>query len=576
MYIFRDTGEAEAALTGREAAVTVLFSARGSYQRGGYAPWPLFECLWHTGDGEIALRHNRTNQIKCSVGQINLDTTAFSDISVWRQYRLELVRLNSAEAEVTVSIDGTEVWKNRCPPADDGSQAASISLHHPEGSPPHVMFGYIIIVPSLGAADAAAVAEQSLGRIAAAAGIDPFLYPAADESCFTFEPLPPVPDAGAYEGDACPFTVLPGGKADVDPELLPSGGRVRKVRRPAETGEPFPVPGKHGNGVSVFAGDWPVPGEGFPGTGPVFSSVAEAVEALPPEGGTVYAAPGIYTGPLDIPGKNAALIGSDPFTTIITGYAALTNGIRRNVLVRAGSDRASGDRACSDPAARSFRAENITFWNKGSRWNTFVGYPERRGAAFGMEQVCGALFRNCLFLGEQDTLYLRNGIARFDTCYIEGDIDFICGGATVLFNCCHLHILNHVPAFITAAAPVNDCIPPEHPLYEALTGKVRVEGFPGLQGFIFHRCLITMDSGLKTPVHLGRGPWRNGSGLPDGVKEEVRSSVTFIDCDFGTETEPFLIDRNELWCSMDAPMGDPEEGGELYRVYRCRVNGAPL
>ncbi len=507
MYIFRDTDEAQAVLSGTETAVTVLFSARGSYQRGGYAPWPLFECLWRTGNGEIAIQHNRTNQIKCSVGQINLDTTAFSDISLWRHYRLDLVRLNSGEVEVTVFIDGIQVWKNRCPiterspanptgynPAECNS-ANSIVLRHPEASSPHVIFSYIVILPFL--------PEQSLEEMAAEAGFDPFLYPAVDESQFTFEPLPPVPYAGS-------------------------------------------------------------------------DFVAKALEALPAEGGIIHVDPGTYAGPLAIIQKNAALIGSDPLSTVITGYAALTNGIRRNVLVQAGRTAASDSltkeyddpAGRGDPAGRIFRAENITFWNKGSRWNASIGYEERRGAAFGMEE-CATEFRNCRFLGEQDTLYLKSGIALFDKCYIEGDIDFICGGATVLFSGCHLHILNHVPAFIAAAAPVNECISPEHPLYKELTGKVRVEGFSGLRGFIFHRCLLTMDG--ETPVYLGRGPWRNGSGLPDGIKEHTRSSVTFIDCDFGTEQKPFLLDRDKLWCSMDAPMG-----GELYRTYQCRVNGEEL
>jgi hypothetical protein len=491
MCLFHNTEEAQAVLSGNEVAVTVLFSARGSYQQGGYAPWPLFECLWRTKDGEIALHHNKTNQIKCSVGQINLDTTAFSDISLWRQYRLSMMKLNSAEAEITVSVDGNQVWKNRCPitisnPANSAGDnlADSIVLRHPEGSFPHVVFGYIVIIPSM--------SEQSLEAIAAEAGFDPFLYPAVDESQFTFEPLPPVPSIGN-------------------------------------------------------------------------SLLADALDALPAEGGIINVEPGTYAGPLSIRQKDVALIGSDPFTTIVRGYAALTNGIRRNVLVHVGSDSAD-----SNPADSMFKAENITFWNAGSLWNASIGYDERRGAAFGMEQ-CTAEFKHCRFLGEQDTLYLKSGIARFDDCYIEGDIDFICGGATVLFNNCHLHILNHAEAFITAAAPVNECIPPQHPLYEELTGKVQVEGFPGLRGFIFHRCLITIDAAMKQPIYLGRGPWRNGSGLPDAIKYDVRSSVTYIDCSFGTKEEPFLLDRHNLWRPMDAPMER-----ELYQVYGCRLNGEAL
>jgi hypothetical protein len=400
---------------------------------------------------------------------------------------------NSTEAEITVSIDGIQVWKNSCPLEIEQSlgtgrnNADSIVLRHPAGSFPHVIFGFIVIIPSL--------SKQSLMEIADEAAFDPFLYPAVDESLFTFEALPPVPSAGS-------------------------------------------------------------------------SFVTDALKQLPSEGGCIDIPSGTYAGPLSISPKNLSLIGCDPLNTCITGYEAMTHGIRRNVLVKV----VGGDsKESNDSINRSFRAENICFWNKGSRWNASIGYDERRGAAFCMEDFCDVRFRNCRFLGEQDTLYLKSGIARFDECYIEGDIDFICGGATVLFSNCHLHILNHVPVFITAASPVNECVSPEHPLYEELKEKVQVEGFPGLQGFIFHRCFISMDAELKTPVHLGRGPWKNGSGLSAEIKDSVLSSVSFIDCDFGSEAEPFLIDLNELWCPMDAPMGN-----ELYRTYSCRINGKEL
>jgi hypothetical protein len=423
------------------------------------------------------------------VGQINLDTTAFSDISVWRHYRLDLAKLDNGEAEITVSIEGINVWKNRCPITEcnraEDNPENSIVLRHPKESFPHVIFGYIVIITSR--------LEQSLNEIAAEAGFNPLLYPDVDESLFTFEPLPQVPFAGS-------------------------------------------------------------------------DSLANSLTALPIEGGTINLEPGTYAGPLSIRQKSVTLIGTDPLSTVISGYEALTNGIKRNVLVKAGDCNIPEERG--DPTNRLFRAENITFWNKGSRWNASIGYEERRGAALGMEN-CTAAFKNCRFLGEQDTLYLKSGIARFDECYIEGDIDFICGGATVLFSRCHLHILNHNPAFIAAAAPVNESILPEHPLYEELTKSVQIEGFPGLQGFIFHCCLITMDG--ENPGYLGRGPWRNGSGLPDEIKEQTRSSVTFIDCDFGTKEKPFVLNRNELWCSMDAPMKN-----ELYRTYQCRLNEKEL
>ncbi len=94
----------------------------------------------------------------------------------------------------------------------------------------------------------------------------------------------------------------------------------------------------------------------------------------------------------------------------------------------------------------------------------------------------GVVFRNCRFLGWQDTLLVNRGRHYFENCYIEGHVDFIFGGATAFFERCHIHCLRD--GYITAAST---------PAGAA-------------HGLVFADCRITGADGVKT--YLGR-PWRN-------------------------------------------------------------------
>ena len=118
-------------------------------------------------------------------------------------------------------------------------------------------------------------------------------------------------------------------------------------------------------------------------------------------------------------------------------------------------------------------AENITFENSAG--------PVGQALAI---RVDGdrAVFRNCRFLGWQDTLFLNRGRQYFEDCYIQGHVDFIFGAATAFFERCHIHCLRN--GYI-AAASTYDYYP---------------------YGFVFSNCKITGEPDVKT--YLGR-PWRD-------------------------------------------------------------------
>ncbi|XP_050368742.1 putative pectinesterase 11 [Argentina anserina] len=92
-----------------------------------------------------------------------------------------------------------------------------------------------------------------------------------------------------------------------------------------------------------------------------------------------------------------------------------------------------------------------------------------------------AAFYGCSILSHQDTLLDDTGRHYYNNCYIEGDVDFICGNAASFYEKCHLHSLSQGIGAITAQRRMS-------PAEET--------------GFTFFGCKVT---GVKTAV-LGR-PW---------------------------------------------------------------------
>lgn len=94
------------------------------------------------------------------------------------------------------------------------------------------------------------------------------------------------------------------------------------------------------------------------------------------------------------------------------------------------------------------------------------------------------VFRNCRFVGNQDTIYAGEPDSRlyFENCDIEGTTDFIFGPATAYFQNCRIVCKKN--SYITAPNT------PQHTKY----------------GLIFNECDISAVDGIDK-VYLGR-PWR--------------------------------------------------------------------
>ena len=222
-----------------------------------------------------------------------------------------------------------------------------------------------------------------------------------------------------------------------------------------------------------------------------FTSVQKAIMAVPSGSRDnpviIHIAPGTYKELIYVQREKCffRLVGDNPTNTILSFnlYAGITN-VDGNPIGTFRTPSATID-------ADDFTAENLTFENSAG--------PIGQALAI---RVDGdrASFRNCRFLGWQDTMFLNRGRQYFDDCYICGHVDFIFGAATAWFEHCHINCLGN--GYITAAST-----PVDQPY-----------------GFVFSHCTITGDKpGVET--YLGR-PWR------------IYASTIFLNCEMSDVVRP--------------------------------------
>lgn len=192
----------------------------------------------------------------------------------------------------------------------------------------------------------------------------------------------------------------------------------------------------------------------------------DAMRVYPLASITLYIKNGVYNEKIELPANNTdvTFVGESVDSTIIvfndySGKGKLTTFTSYTAKI-------SGNR---------FRAENITFANNAGRVGQAVAL---------YVDADKAVFKNCKFLGDQDTIFASGETSSqlFDNCYIEGTTDFIFGPATAVFK--HCVIKGKTNSFITAAS--------------TSAGKP--------YGFVFLNCKIVADTGV-TKLYLGR-PWR--------------------------------------------------------------------
>lgn len=240
----------------------------------------------------------------------------------------------------------------------------------------------------------------------------------------------------------------------------------------------------------------------------------DATKAYPDKSIVIFIKKGVYNEKVHIYSWNTkvSLIGEDRDKTIIA-YADYFDKINlgRNSTFHTYTLKVRGN---------DFYAENLTIANNAG--------PVGQAVALHVE-ADRAVFVNCRFLGNQDTIFAAGEGFRqyFKDCYIEGTTDYIFGPATVVFDGCEIH--TKADSFITAAST------PENERY----------------GFVFLDCNLTASKEVQK-VYLGR-PWRN------------HARTVFIHCEMGE----FI--RSEGWHNWSKPEA---EATVFYAEYGSKGSGA--
>ena len=258
-----------------------------------------------------------------------------------------------------------------------------------------------------------------------------------------------------------------------------------------------------------------------------FSKIQYAVDSIPEGNGqeaVIYIKRGVYREKVFIDKPLVTLVGEHAEDTVIEygDYAKMKSPEGENIGTFCTYTIFVG--------SKEFKAENLTFVNS-------AGKGEVVGQAVAA-YVDGdrAQFMNCRFIGNQDTLFTgplppapltvrkfggpRDGMPRtmtrqyYKNCYIQGDIDFIFGSATAVFEECEIFSNRLKPgeySYITAPST------PEGEKY----------------GYVFIRCRLTGNAASHS-VYLGR-PWRNFG------------KAAFISCTMGEHI------TEEGWHNWDKP-----------------------
>lgn len=228
----------------------------------------------------------------------------------------------------------------------------------------------------------------------------------------------------------------------------------------------------------------------------MFQDIQSAVDAAPAEGAEIHIKSGVYRQKVTVEKPRIRMIGEGDVKIV------WNDGAKK--LLPDGTPMGTFNSYTFFVGASDFTAENITFEND-------AGCGKQAGQALAAYVDADRVrFRNCRFLGWQDTLFTGplppkeiipggfkgprqyapriNGRQYYENCYFRGDIDFIFGSATAYFSGCEFYS--------------ND-------LGEKINGFVTAPSTAEGQeyGYVFADCRFTGDCAPES-VYLFR-PWRN-------------------------------------------------------------------
>ena len=204
-----------------------------------------------------------------------------------------------------------------------------------------------------------------------------------------------------------------------------------------------------------------------------YTTVQAAVNAAPANSSArteIFIKTGTYYEVITVPTnkKNLTFIGQSMTGTVLT-----YNNAAEKINPATGQKYGTSNSASTFINGAGFYARNLTFSNTAN--------PSLGQAVAVRSTADKVIFKNCRFLGNQDTYFAHSGRSYHEGCYFEGTTDFIFGAAISFFENCNIYSKGGTS--ITAASTE------QYVKY----------------GFVFNNCRITGAGNAITD--LGR-PWR--------------------------------------------------------------------
>lgn len=234
-------------------------------------------------------------------------------------------------------------------------------------------------------------------------------------------------------------------------------------------------------------------------------SVAKALAVAKARGGRcrIKVERGLYREKLRIDVPDAELQGVGPDSIISFGAAA-------GLLNPNGKKWGTGGSATLTVTAPGVILSRMTIRNDFDYLSDRITGASGGAQAVALSLARGhdrSMVRDCVIEGYQDSLYVQEGgRAWFRGCKISGNVDFIFGGATALFDRCEIG-----SRFVPGAEIQGYISAPSTPIDQPI-------------GFVFDRCRLTREAGLpRNSVYLGR-PWRAGGNM------RLTGASVFLNC----------------------------------------------
>ncbi|KAK4366905.1 hypothetical protein RND71_014785 [Anisodus tanguticus] len=239
-----------------------------------------------------------------------------------------------------------------------------------------------------------------------------------------------------------------------------------------------------------------------------YKMVQEAVNATPDNLGpgkfVIWIKAGLYDEIVRVPleKRNVVFLGDGMGKTVITG--SLSVGLMPGMTTyESATVGVSGD---------GFMASGLTIQNT-------AGIGAAQAVAFRSDSDLSVI-QNCEFLGNQDTLYTQSLRQYYQSCRVQGNVDFIFGNAAAFFQDCHILV---TPRLLN----------PEKGETNSVTAHGRLD--PGQStGFVFQNCSINGTEEYMNLYHSNPKLHKNFLGRP--WKEYSRT--IFINCNLEDLVRP--------------------------------------